>query len=203
MRRCPEAASSGRGGVRHIYGHYGQARGCPRSLRGALATKQSSAFFLVLDCFVEPVIGRAFARPVGSQCRRDTAPRSRDAMRPSCENHPPKKQRAQATLKDRGRREDRVRAAPAVSCAVFAQSKSAHEHTGSAVNNRPSLRNGFTAYSVLSPATNSSCHRHRRIEWCGETRLGSQRLRRLDTSNGCQDHTALPSATAPFVLRTG
>jgi hypothetical protein len=26
-------------------------------------------------------------------------------------------------------------------------------------------------------------------------------LRRLDTSNGCQDHTALPSATAPFVLR--
>ena len=25
-----------------------------------------------------------------------------------------------------------------------------------------SLRNGFTAYAVLSPATNSSCHRHRR-----------------------------------------
>jgi hypothetical protein len=30
--------------------------------------------------------------------------------------------------------------------------------------NRPSLRNGFTAYSALSPATNSSCHRHRRID---------------------------------------
>jgi hypothetical protein len=27
-----------------------------------------------------------------------------------------------------------------------------------------SLRNGFTAYAVLSSATNSSCHRHRRIE---------------------------------------
>ena len=27
----------------------------------------------------------------------------------------------------------------------------------------------------------------------------SQNLRRLDTSNGCQDHTALPSASAPFV----
>ncbi len=27
-----------------------------------------------------------------------------------------------------------------------------------------SLRNGFTAYAALSPATNSSCHRHRRIE---------------------------------------
>jgi len=27
----------------------------------------------------------------------------------------------------------------------------------------------------------------------------SQNLRRLDTSHGCQNHTALPSATAPFV----
>jgi hypothetical protein len=37
------------------------------SLRGALATKQSSPVFVALDCFAEPVIGRAFARPVGSQ----------------------------------------------------------------------------------------------------------------------------------------
>ena len=37
------------------------------SLRGALATKQSSLFFVALDCFAEPVIGRAFARSVGSQ----------------------------------------------------------------------------------------------------------------------------------------
>jgi hypothetical protein len=29
---------------------------------------------------------------------------------------------------------------------------------------RHSLRNGFTAYATLSPATNSSCHRHRRIK---------------------------------------
>src|ERR1700744_6630742 len=28
-----------------------------------------------------------------------------------------------------------------------------------------------------------------------ETRLGRLRLRRLDTSNGCQDHTVCPSAT--------
>jgi hypothetical protein len=42
--------------------------------------------------------------------------------------------------------------------------RTAHEHTGSAESIRPSLRNGFTAYSVLSPATNSSCHRRRRIE---------------------------------------
>jgi hypothetical protein len=36
-----------------------------------------------------------------------------------------------------------------------------HRFTGIA---RRSPRNGFTAYSVLSPATNSSCHRHRRIK---------------------------------------
>jgi hypothetical protein len=28
---------------------------------------------------------------------------------------------------------------------------------------RHPLRDGFTAYAVLSPATNSSCHRRRRI----------------------------------------
>ena len=42
--------------------------------------------------------------------------------------------------------------------------KSAHEHTGSAEAIRHSLRNGFTAYAVLSPATNSSCHRRWRIK---------------------------------------
>src|SRR6266568_5259480 len=31
--------------------------------------------------------------------------------------------------------------------------------------------------------------------------VGPTRLRRLDTSNGCQDHTLLPSASAPLVLR--
>src|SRR5258708_32703016 len=31
--------------------------------------------------------------------------------------------------------------------------------------------------------------------------VGSTRLRRLDTSNGCQDHTVLPYASALFVLR--
>jgi hypothetical protein len=32
-----------------------------------------------------------------------------------------------------------------------AQKEHAHEHTGSAESIRPSLRNGFTAYNVLSP----------------------------------------------------
>src|SRR5216683_4046279 len=54
----------------------------------------------------------------------------------------------------RGRREDRVRAAPAVSRAICTK-KNAHEHTGSAETLRPSLRNGFTAYFVLSPVNGS------------------------------------------------
>src|SRR6266436_2763760 len=33
---------------------------------------------------------------------------------------------------------------------------------------RHSPRNGFTAYFVLSPATNSSCHRHPRIKGLSE-----------------------------------
>jgi hypothetical protein len=78
----------------------------------------------------------------------------------------------QATLK-RGRREDRVRAAPAVSCAKGIQ-ENAHEHTGSAETLRPSLRNGFTAYFVLSPVRPELvCHRrqrdtkyHRRLDTC-------------------------------------
>jgi hypothetical protein len=65
--------------------------------------------------------------------------------------------------KRRGRREGRMRAAPAVSRAMCTK-EHAHEHTGSAENIRPSLRNGFTAYSVLSPATNSCCHRRLRID---------------------------------------
>jgi hypothetical protein len=65
--------------------------------------------------------------------------------------------------KRRGRRECRVLAAPAVSCAMCTR-KCAHEHTGTAGAARHSLRSGFTAYTALSPETNSSCLRRRRIE---------------------------------------
>ena len=57
-------------------------------------------------------------------------------------------------LENRGRREDRVHAAPAVSRAI-AHRKRAHEHTGSAETLRPSLRSGFTAYFALSPVNGS------------------------------------------------
>ena len=42
--------------------------------------------------------------------------------------------------------------------------ESAHEQTGSAEAIRHSLRNGLTAYAVISPATNSSCHRRCRLD---------------------------------------
>src|SRR6185295_16888230 len=87
----------------------------------------------------------------------------------------------------RGSRECRVHAAPAVSCAIV-RKRNAHEHTGTDGTLRHSLRNGFTAYAVLSPATNSSCHRRHRISGLSKSRLGFANLRRLDTSNGCQDH---------------
>jgi hypothetical protein len=94
-----------------------------------------------------------------------------------------------------------VSVAPAVSCARLHKG-SAHEHTGTDGAIRRSLRNGFTAYAVLSPATNSFCHRRLRID--GDlTRLGRSRLRKLDTSNGCQDHTVLPYAAPPPKASTG
>ena len=66
-----------------------------------------------------------------------------------CKLAPPQKQRAHATL-ERGRGEDRVRAAPAVSCAFDALENA---HTSIQVQRRtlrPSLRNGFTTYNVIS-----------------------------------------------------
>jgi hypothetical protein len=67
------------------------------------------------------------------------------------------------SLEKRGSGECRMHAAPAVSCAKVVR-RNAHEHTGSAEALRHSLRNGFTAYAVLSPATNSSCHRRCRLD---------------------------------------
>ena len=55
-----------------------------------------------------------------------------------------------------------------------------------AVNTRPSLRNGFTAYAVLSPETSS---------WLTPSlSVPLALLRQLDASNGRQDHTVLPYA---------
>ena len=99
--------------------------------------------------------------------------------------------RGPPSKRTRGRRESRVRAAPAVSRANMCE-ENAHEHTGSAEASRPSLRNGFTAYSALSPVTGLSCHRHPR-----EVLLPAN----LTPASGRQDHTASPSAQVTLVSR--
>jgi len=84
----------------------------------------------------------------------DSRKYSRGAFRPGFAN---------SFAQTRGRRECRVLAAPAVPCARDG-GRCAHEHTGTVGAFRHSLRNGFTAYGALSPETNSSCLRHRRID---------------------------------------
>ena len=54
---------------------------------------------------------------------------------------------------------------------------------------RHPLRNGFTAYSALTPAIGLSCHRHQRKLVSANLTPASRR----------QDHTTSPSASAPFV----
>src|SRR5258708_1608253 len=60
-----------------------------------------------------------------------------------------------------GCRECRVRAAPAVSYAMEEWVRARAYGLSGGI--RHPLRNGFTACAVLSPATNSSCQRRRRI----------------------------------------
>jgi hypothetical protein len=95
------------------------------------------------------------------------------------------------TLENRGRRECRVRAAPAVSCAMESGVRARAYRLSGGI--RHPLRDGFTAYAVLSSATNSFCHRRLRIGICLSP-VGPAHLRKLDISNGCQDHTVLPYA---------
>jgi hypothetical protein len=92
-----------------------------------------------------------------------------------------------ALIEIRGRREDRVRAAPAVSRAN-AHEEHAHEHTGSAETLRPSLRSGFTAYNVISPENGSFAS--------VATRTPS---RDLTPAPRRQDHTTSPYASCALV----
>jgi hypothetical protein len=60
-----------------------------------------------------------------------------------------------------------------------------HSHHGHTGITRHSLRDGFTAYSALSPVSRASCHR----------RLRKLPLADLTPASGRQDHTILPSAS--------
>jgi len=82
----------------------------------------------------------------------------------------------------RGRREGRAPAAPASPCAMG--SKKTHtDLTGTARTSRPSPRNGFKAYFVLSPGSGLFCPRSQR-QLAPKVAPGSRR----------QDHTTSPSA---------
>ena len=108
-------------------------------------------------------------------------PHRRGALRPSFASI--------AALERRGRRESRVRAAPAVSCA----NSHKNTHTSIQVQRR---HPGFPcamvlpAYSALSPVTGLSCHRRQ-----PKVLLSAN----LTPASGCQVHTISPAASAPFV----
>jgi hypothetical protein len=73
--------------------------------------------------------------------------------------------------------------------------KGAHEHTGTAGAHRHSLRNGLTAYGVLSLETNSSCLHRRQIDDREKPGRALAISAGLTPATGCQDHTLLPYAT--------
>jgi hypothetical protein len=91
----------------------------------------------------------------------------------------------------RGRREDRGRAAPAVSRAKCAN-KDAREHTGSAEAIRPSLRNGFKGFLRALPGDRALSP---------PSSLRSVLPKNLTPASGRQDHTTSPSASALLVVR--
>jgi hypothetical protein len=87
--------------------------------------------------------------------------------------------------RDRGRREDRVHAAPAVSCARCTK-QNAHEHTGSAEAFRPSLRNGFNGFLRALPGDRLVVTVAPKKRWLPEN---------LTPASGRQDHTTSPYAS--------
>jgi hypothetical protein len=97
----------------------------------------------------------------------------------------------------RGRGECRMRAAPAVSRAMLL----GKTHTSIQVQRR---RSDIPCAMVLRLITRSPRRRIRLVTVVGELAasprpVGPACLRQLDTSNGCQNHTTSPYASAPFV----
>src|ERR1700738_4432905 len=98
---------------------------------------------------------------------------------------------------ERGSRECRMRAAPAVSRAK----QVTKTHTSIQVQRR---RSDIPCAMVLRLITRSPRRRIRLVTVVDELTayprpVGPIRLRQLDTSNGCRNHTTSPYASAPFV----
>jgi hypothetical protein len=93
------------------------------------------------------------------------------------------------------------RPAPAVCCAKHTQQKP-HSSIQVWPNARPSLRDGRTAYAVISREPNFPSGLPRPANCrCRPPGWARAHLRdRLDRGNDGQDHTVLPYATAPFVF---
>jgi hypothetical protein len=135
---------------------------------------------IIMDCFVASLLAMTLRDSCFTPQTATTRPHSRGTICPSSA--------CNLALEARGRREDRVRAAPAVSCANMCK-ESAHEHTGSAEAIRPSLRDGLTAYSVLSPENRALL-----------PPSPADRSANLTPASRHQDHTASPYATGSVRL---
>jgi hypothetical protein len=134
-----------------------------------------------MDCFVASLLAMTWM---------DMISHPRRALRPSCAGilRPPK-------IKGAGKAGCWL--APAISCAISAEKA----HTSIQASAGAS---GLPCAMVLRLKPRSPWRRIRLASIAGEltariARLGFANLRRLDTSHGCQDHTVLPYATAPFV----
>src|SRR5437870_5368595 len=115
-------------------------------------------------------------------------------MRPSVyKNRSPKE--------NRGRRESRVLAAPAASRAKLNKAHERSHHRFRRI--QPGLPRAMvlTAYFVLSPATNSSCHRHPQIKGLYQARSGRLASTDLTPATGRQNHTTSPSASTHLSQR--
>ena len=129
-----------------------------------------------VDCFVASLRAMTVDRYDIAFSRRD-APGVLRSFRP---------------MKIRGRRECRMHAAPAVSCAMCVEML----HMSIQVQRRPSdIPCAMVLRLMLcSPRRRILfCHRRQRIK-ADRARSGRLHLRQLDISNGCQVHTVLPYA---------
>ena len=115
--------------------------------------------------------------------------RSRGAIRPSFASslHP---------LKPRGRREGRVPAGTRGPLREMHTQKEPHSSIQVSPITRPSLRDGWTAYAVISREPHFPFGLARPTNWMMQsTRLGSLApSQELDRGNDGQDHTVLPYA---------
>ena len=140
------------------------------------------------ECIVT-VLDRSLARDDGGEFRFDLSNSERMYVRDLAARCARALRRCSPSQTTRGRREDRVHAAPEISCANRTN-KNAHEHTGSAEAFRPSLRSGFTAYNALSPVTGFLATVISRISSAN-----------LTPASGRQNHTTSPYASRAFVFR--